>query len=310
MSEHDMATVLPSEPVVAAEQGIVKHYYELTKPGITQMVALTTLVGYYVAIPVDLMTFASTWQNWWHFLATMAGTVCVSAGSCVANHILEKNDDAQMKRTASRPLPAGIITTAQAIVFSIVLTVVGIAFLTSTNTLTVVLAIATWLSYVIVYTPMKKVSSLAVLVGGIPGALPFMGGWTAVRDSVDGTAWALFAILFFWQLPHFYALSWMYRTDYREGGYALRSVRDANGRYLAWQKIVTSICTTACLIVPTLLGATGWLYGIGASVLGAWLTLESVAFLRDQSTAKARRVLLTSYAVLMGSLLLMVLDKR
>lgn len=310
MSERDMATALPGERAISAEQGLLKHYYELTKPGITQMVALTTLVGYYIAIPVDLMTFASEWHNWWHFLATMIGTISISAGSCVANHILEKNDDALMKRTASRPLPSGIISTTHAIVFSAVLTLVGIALLSSTNALTVILAIVTWLSYVIVYTPMKKVSSLAVLVGGVPGALPFMGGWTAVRDSVDSTAWALFAILFFWQLPHFYALSWMYRADYREGGYALRSVRDTDGSLLGWQKIVTSVLATASLMAPTMLGATGWLYGIGAGVLGVWLTAESVAFLRDQSTAKARRVLLTSYAVLMGSLLLMVLDKR
>jgi protoheme IX farnesyltransferase len=144
----------------------------------------------------------------------------------------------------------------------------------------------------------------------VPGALPFMGGWTAVSGSLDAMAWVLFAILFFWQLPHFYALSWMYRTDYREGGMVLRAINDDSGRVLAVQMIVTSILTLLAATLPTLLGSTGLLYLIGASVLGLYLTMQSVVFYRNPDAVSARKVLLSSYAVLMGIIILMFIDKQ
>jgi len=149
-----------------------------------------------------------------------------------------------------------------------------------------------------------------VIIGGIPGALPFAGGWTAVRGSMDPMAIALFAILFFWQLPHFYALSWMYRTDYRAGGVVLRAISDETGSTLAWQMILTSVLTLGSTIIPTVLGSTGYLYLVGSSLLGAWLVVECFRFRATPDAASARRVLLTSYAVLMGVVLLMFLDKQ
>lgn len=289
---------------------LAKHYYELTKPGISQMVALSTLAGYYLAVQGDLAVYASNPSNWFHFLATMIGTIAISSGSCVVNHIVERDADGLMKRTAKRPLPAGIISVSHATVFAIVLTVIGVALLATTNLLTCGLAIATWLSYVVVYTPMKSKSSLAVIIGGIPGALPFAGGWTAVRGTIDPITLALFAILFFWQLPHFYALSWMYRADYKAGGFVLRAINDESGRTLGIQMTLTSLLTLAAIVVPTMLGVTGWLYLAGSIVLGLWLTAESVLFVRKADASAARRVLLTSYAVLMGVILLMFLDKQ
>lgn len=289
---------------------ILKHYYELTKPGISQMVGLSTLAGYYLAVQGDLAVYVASTAHWMHFLATMIGTVALSSGSCVVNHIMERDVDGRMKRTASRPLPTGIISISHATIFATILTVVGAALLATTNMLTFALAIATWLSYVAVYTPMKTRSSLAVIVGGIPGALPFAGGWTAVRGTMDPIAWALFAILFFWQLPHFYALSWMYRSDYRAGGFVLRAIRDESGRTLGIQMTITSVLTLVAITVPTILGATGWLYLVGSVVLGLWLTAESALFVRRADASAARRVLLTSYAVLMGVILLMFLDKQ
>jgi protoheme IX farnesyltransferase len=157
---------------------------------------------------------------------------------------------------------------------------------------------------------MKTRSKLALYVGGVPGALPFAGGWTAVRGTFDVEAWALFAILFFWQLPHFFALSWMYRQDYATGGFAMHAVEDSEGIVLGNQMIATSALTAVSAVVPTLLGMTGWLYGIVAVVAGLWLVAESVRFRLDRQTAAARRVLLTSYAVLMGIIFLMFLDKH
>ncbi|HLP29414.1 MAG TPA: heme o synthase [Candidatus Didemnitutus sp.] len=295
---------------VEKETSVLRHYYELTKPGISQMVAMSTLAGYYLAIPGDVTSYAAIGANWVHFLSTMVGTLAISSGSCVVNHIIEKDADARMKRTSTRPIPAGIISVRDAMIFASVLTLVGAALLATINLLTFVLAIATWLSYVAIYTPLKRKSSLAVIIGGVPGALPFAGGWTAVRGSMDPMAWSLFAILFFWQLPHFYALSWMYRSDYRSGGFVLRAINDDSGKTLGMQMTITSVLTLASLVIPTILGATGWLYFVGSVVLGLWLTAESALFVRKADASAARRVLLTSYAVLMGVILLMFLDKQ
>lgn len=304
MSENSVAAVMP------ATAGIVRQYYELTKPGISQMVALSALAGYYLAIPTALSTAVASASTWMHFGATMLGTVAVSSGSCVMNHVIERDHDAKMKRTASRPIPAGIISVRSATTFSIILTVLGLGLLATVNTLTLALAVITWLSYVVVYTPMKRRSSLAVIVGGIPGALPFAGGWTAVRGSFDVEAMVLFAILFFWQLPHFYALSWMYRADYRSGGFVLRSIEDDSGRALGMQMLITSALTWAAALMPTFLHMTGWMYGVGAMALSVWLTVECLLFFKDHDAKAARRVLLTSYAFLMGIIVLMFLDKQ
>lgn len=310
MSRPDTQAAAITEVVEGApSRSILRHYYELTKPGITQMVALTTLAGFYLAIPTDLLTFAADASNWYLFLATMIGTILVSGGSCVYNHIYERDADAKMKRTATRPLPSGAITLTQAYVFGGMLTLVGLALIATVNMLTLALAVATWLSYVVIYTPLKKKTSIALLVGGIPGALPFAGGWTAMSNAFDAVAVTLFAILFFWQLPHFLALSWMYRSDYSEGGFVMRSINEPTGKAVGVQMVVTSVLTLASAVIPTVLGVTGMLYAIGAGALGLWLTGKSIQFLQRRDHASARHVLLTSYAVLMGIIILMFVDK-
>lgn len=313
MAAQDADMAIPidaqAEQTVVARPSIVRDYYELTKPGITQMVAMTTLAGYYLALPVDLATYLGAVSSWLHFFMTMLGTICVSSGSCVVNHILERHDDGRMKRTMTRPIPSGRISTSAAWVFGIALTFLGLGLLAVTNPLTVALAVITWASYVAVYTPLKKRTTIALYLGGVPGALPFAGGWTAVRGTMDAEAWALFAILFFWQIPHFLALSWMYRSDYATGGFVMHAVEDRHGRRVGIEMIVTSALTMASALLPTLLGMTGMLTGIVAVAGGGWLVFESWRFLLDRQTASARRVLLTSYAVLMGVVVLMFLDK-
>jgi heme o synthase len=286
-----------------------RHYYELTKPGITQMVVLTTLAGFYLAIPTDIVAFASSVQNWMLFLASLFGTVMVSAGACVYNHIVEREEDARMKRTASRPLPNGSVSVRSAAIFGLVLTMAGLALLSAVSALMVALAVTTWLSYVALYTPLKKRTAWALVVGGIPGALPFAAGWIALSGTIDAPSIALFTILFFWQLPHFLALSWMYKADYASGGFVMTAIGDETGRKVAWQLIVTSVLTLASAVVPTLLGMTEMLYVTGAVILGLWMVVESVLFLRRPDRRTARRVLLTSYAFLMGVIVLMIVDK-
>lgn len=273
------------------------------------MVALTTLTGYYAAIPTSFIAYAGSSGNWIHFFLTMIGTVSISAGSCVFNHIAERNEDARMKRTATRPLPSGAISVVQAAVFGSVLTMGGAAMLWNVNMVTFLLAVITWIVYVVVYTPLKKRISLSLLIGGIPGALPAAGGWTAVSGSLDAEAWSLFAILFFWQLPHFLALSWMYRHDYRNGGFVMHAVSDRTGRLVAIQTVSYSMLTLGTFTLPFLFGMAGTVYVLGAISLGIWLCVESAQFLHRRQHRSARRVLLASYAALMGVLVLLIIDK-
>ncbi|MBU3698995.1 MAG: protoheme IX farnesyltransferase [Candidatus Kapabacteria bacterium] len=295
-------------PAAEKVPSIAAMYYELTKPGISKMVMMTTLAGYHLALPSTTSLFSTSQAV--HLAATMFGTLLISSGSCVVNHIMERDVDSRMKRTSKRPIPSGAISVRSASIFAAILSLSGAALLLTVNALTFWLAIATWLSYVMVYTPMKTRSSLAVIVGGVPGALPFMGGWTAVTGAADAMAWVLFAILFFWQLPHFYALSWMYRADYREGGMVLRAITDDTGKTLAVQMTLTSVLLLFSAVAPTLLGVTGNVYLTGVLALGGWLIVQSALFFRQPDAAMARKVLLTSYAVLMGIVVLMFLDKQ
>lgn len=307
MAPHETEAVMDAA-FAPNSASVVARYYELTKPGISKMVMMTTLAGYYLAIPEGISLLDG--QVATNLAVTILGTLAISSGSCVVNHILERDVDARMQRTAARPIPSGVISVRNAWVFATILSLGGAALLAMVNALTLVLAIITWFVYVSVYTPMKQRSSLAVIVGGIPGALPFMGGWTAFAGSLDAMAWVLFAILFFWQLPHFYALSWMYRNDYRKGGMVLRAIEDESGKTLAMQMTVTSVLTLAAAILPTILGSTGMLYLIGSSLLGLFLTYKSFIFYKTPDTKSARTVLLASYAVLMGIVILMFIDKQ
>ncbi|NQW30066.1 MAG: protoheme IX farnesyltransferase [Ignavibacteria bacterium] len=289
--------------------GILRQYYELTKPGITQMVALSTLTAYYLALQVDVVAYASSVVNWLHFFETMLGTIAISAGSCVFNHVMERKNDGRMKRTALRPIPSGAISVKNAIVFGVVLTVIGAALIAPINMLTLALAAITWVLYVAVYTPLKQRTKWALIVGSIPGALPFVGGWTAVRGTIDAPALVLFAILFAWQIPHFLALSWMYRSDYREGGFVLRSLTDESGTIVAWQTLLSTIVTALLCMLPWIIGVTGTMYIVGAVGLCGWMTYEAIRFVGERSHSRARKVLLTSYAVLMGVYILVLVDK-
>lgn len=296
------------ESVMVERRGsVVRAYYELTKPGITQMVVLTAAAGYYLAVG-DNHYFTSV-GNILRFLLAMVGTALISAGSCALNQYLERQDDARMNRTKSRPIPTGIISPTQALLFGCVLSVAGALALATINTLTLVLAIATHLSYIAFYTPLKKRSWLAMLVGGVPGALPAMGGWTAYSGSIDGGAWILFAIMFVWQMPHFLALAIMYRNDYIGGGFVLLG-NETNGKTRsAIHALVYAIILLPLSVALTLVGVTGMLYLSGAIVLSGLFIYEAYKVVGDASVANARRMLLTSYAFLMGIFLFMFVDK-
>lgn len=299
--------ITTTEPVKSSHMSVVRGYYELTKPGITQMVVLTAAVGYYLGFPSG--TSFATGDNLVRFVLLILGTAFISGGSCAFNHILERNDDATMKRTGQRPIPSGVISVRAAVVFATSCSVLGVIALSFTNMLTLGLAVATFLTYVVLYTPLKKKTWFAMFVGGIPGALPAVGGWTAVTGRIDVVAIVLFAIMFVWQLPHFLALAMMYRQDYERGGFALLRTSEAEQDVVAKHALAYTIMLIPIGLLLVVFGTVGGLFLVGYAALSFVFVKNAVAVVKLPQPASARRLLLASYAYVMGAFLLMVIDK-
>lgn len=278
-------------------QGLV----ELSKPRITQLVVLTAAAGYYLGSrgPFQLGVF----------FATLAGTALVAAGTNAMNMIRERDIDARMRRTRSRPLPTGRISPRAATVFAVAAAVLGLAVLVwLVNLVTAGLAALTLASYVWAYTSLKQRSTLNTLVGAVPGALPVLGGWTAAGGSLDPAAWALFWTLFLWQLPHFLALAWMYREDYRTAQLQMLSVEDVDGRRTAQMALLYAVALVPVSLLPSLFGVTHVVYFSGALLLGLGYVAASLFMLRDPSR-RAWWVFVASIVYLPALLTLAVLDK-
>jgi protoheme IX farnesyltransferase len=234
----------------------------------------------------------------------------VAAGASVLNQFWERVPDALMRRTAGRPLPAGRIDPDLALLAGVGLGVAGLIELAwAVNALTAALAALALAGYVFVYTPLKRVSSLATVVGAVPGALPPMMGWCAVRGEVDLAAWVLFGILFFWQMPHFLAIAWICREDYARGGFPMLPVIDPGGVWTARQSILYGAALVPVSLLPSLLGLTGRLYFGGALALGVAYLGFCLAFAHRRSTAAARRLMLSSLLYLPAILLAMLADR-
>ncbi|MGH7521524.1 MAG: heme o synthase [Gemmatimonadales bacterium] len=275
---------------------------ELTKPRITQLVLLTAAAGFYLGARerVDLLLLANT----------LIGTALVAAGTNAWNQIRERDVDARMARTRRRPLPSGRLTPRAAMWFASAITVLGVGYLAATvNTLTAVLAALTFASYVLLYTPLKRKTSLNTLVGAVPGALPIVGGWTAAGGDLGAAVAALFWILFLWQLPHFLALAWLYRDDYRAGGLRMLSVDDEAGTDTGRMALLYAVALLPISLVPTLLGVTGAWYFYGALALGLLYVAAGTALLVGATPARAWRLFFVSILYLPALLTLMVLDK-
>jgi protoheme IX farnesyltransferase len=276
---------------------------ELTKPRITLMVAITTAAGFLLAAqgtPLDLLRLAHT----------LIATALLSAGACALNQVVERDSDARMRRTASRPLPAGRLDPDTGLLWGVLLVVGGLAYLAlSVNLLTALLGASTVALYVFAYTPLKRVSSLSTLVGAVPGAVPPVMGWTAVRDQLEPGAWALFAILFLWQLPHFLSIAWLYREDYARGGFPMLPVDDPDGRRTALQTLLYGGALVPVSLLPSPLGLVGMMYLAGALLLGLGYFAACVVFARQRSESAARRLLLASVAYLPALLAVMLVDR-
>lgn len=285
-----------------ARPAVISDFLQLTKPRITFLVVITTLIGFLMAIrgPADLFLLFNT----------LAGTALVAAGASALNMVLEWEADSRMRRTEMRPIPAGRLTIPSSIGFGVVISVMGIAqLLLFVNLLTSLLATVTLALYLLAYTPLKRKTSLCTLIGAVPGAIPPMMGWTAVTGSISFQAWWLFAILFLWQLPHFLSIAWLYREDYARGGFPMLPVLDPEGVRTSRHIILETIALTAVSVMPSLMGMTGATYMAGAILLGGIFLIMSLRLSRSKSHAAARRLLLTSVIYLPLLLTLMVLDK-
>ena len=241
---------------------------------------------------------------------TLIGVALVAAGTNAFNQVRERDVDARMRRTERRPLPSGRLTPRAAALFAGVISVAGVLYLAlAVNLLTAGLAALTLASYVLLYTPLKRKTTLNTLIGAVPGALPIVGGWTAAGGTIGPAVAALFWILFLWQLPHFLALAWIYREDYQRGGLAMLSVTDPDGRHTGRMMLLYAMALLPVSLLPTLLGVTGPLYFFGALTLGLAYAGVSVAMTAAVTTARAWRVFLVSIVYLPALLTLMVLDK-
>jgi len=226
------------------------------------------------------------------------------------NQLLERRRDALMQRTASRPLPQRHIGPLRVFTLACALAYAGWAILVwKSGWIPALLATGNVLVYALLYTPLKPLTSLNTLVGAVCGAVPPMVGWTAVTGSLDAGAWVLAGILFVWQLPHFMALAWMFREDYGRGGFAMLPARDPSGSLTAQTMLLTSLTLVPMALLATLQGLAGVVFALCATLLGLWLSWESLRFLRERSDAMARRVFLVSIVYLPLLLLVMVLDR-
>lgn len=286
----------------AAEKSWISVFADLVKARLTTLVLLTTAVGFYIGEQgsVDFVLFFNT----------LAATALVAGSAAALNQLLEREHDAKMRRTQNRPLPSGRLQPTTVAILGGVGSVAGLIYLAlAVNLLTSVLGAITLVSYVFIYTPLKRVTWLNTAIGAIPGALPPLMGWAAARNELSGEGWALFTILAFWQIPHFFAIAWMYRDEYAKAGYVmLPSVEDGNRR-TAQQTVSHTLALFIVSLCPFLFKMAGVIYLGGAIVLGAAFLFCAIQFSRQLTLARARQLFLASILYLPLLLALMVFDK-
>jgi protoheme IX farnesyltransferase len=294
-------------PALAACEGSTSRhrladYVELTKPRVNAMVLVTTGVGYYLGSAGRPLLLP--------LLYTLAGTGLAAAGTLALNQFMERDVDGKMERTRHRPLPDGRLRPAEALVLGLVLLVIGLAVLArGADPLAALVTAGIAVTYLLLYTPLKPVTSLCSIVGAVPGALPPVVGWAAARGELGLEPWILFAIMFLWQIPHSLAIGRMYREDYARGGIRVLPVVDRDGRSTGTQVVSNCLALLPVALLPTLVGLAGSLYFLVALVLGVGFLWSAIGLARTGSAADARRLLFASLIYLPLLLGVMALDK-
>ena len=276
-----------AETIIVKQSGLLSDLGELSKARLSLLVLLTTLVGFMLGWrgPMDYTILT----------ATLLGTALSAAGASALNQWIERDLDALMKRTADRPLPAGRMHPSDALMFGLLCCGSGVTLLALlVNPLTAWLSLITIAVYAAIYTPMKKWSELNTLLGAVPGALPPLLGWTAATGQAGLEGWILFLILWFWQMPHFLAIAWLYRDQYAAAGFRMISARDPEGWATGWQALIYSTALLAISLLPGIYGFASPYYFFAALALGAAMIFLSVDFLRLRNEGSARRLFFAS----------------
>lgn len=300
--EIDRGVSAETEAVRLSARERMAAYIELTKPRITFLIVLTSAAGYFLGAskPIDYL----------NLLHALTGITLLSSGIATLNQFMERELDGMMRRTSLRPLPSGRLQPLEALLLGIWLTTGAEAYLAFlVNPLTAAFGLSVIVGYLFLYTPLKTRSSLSTAIGAFPGAMPPLMGWTAARGDAGVEAWVLFAILFLWQFPHFLAIAWMYKEDYKRAGIVMLPVIEPEGRVTARQIVANTIMLVPVSLLPTALGLSGKIYLCGALVLGALFLYSSVRAAISKSKLHARRLLLASVLYLPLLFGLMVLNR-
>ncbi len=293
-------TIVP-DSIWETKRGKLSDYIELTKFRLLLLVMITVGIGYYLSSPVGHVLL---------FLNTLLGVACVGSGAHALNQWYEREFDARMKRTRHRPLPSKRLSSDEALGFGLLISFAGLAYLAfNVNSLTAFLGFCTWASYLFLYTPLKRRTIFNTWVGAIPGALPPLMGWTAARGTLDLEALPLFAILYLWQLPHFFAVSWMYREDYKNGGFQMLSLDDPTGQKTSYQMIINTVLLLFASLSLFFIQQAGWLYLLCAIGLGILFLITTIFFFRQRTIMNARRVFFASIIYFPILWAAMVLDR-
>jgi heme o synthase len=294
-----MSTVRTAELTLSSR---ANAYVALTKPDVSFLVLMTTAAGYYMGVRGPV--------NWLHMLHTVFGTLLIAAGTAALNHYIERDSDRYMRRTASRPLPSGLMQPREALLFGLALCVAGaLDLFFSAGILASGLGVATSVSYLLAYTPLKRRTVWATFIGAFPGAIPPMIGWVAATGSLDRGAWLLFAILFLWQFPHFHAIAWMYREDYARAGILMLPVVDPQGTRTFRQIVLFAVALVGVSLLPAMMGLAGILYFFGALVTSTALVQVCLWAASNRANSRAKWLMHATVLHIPVLLGLMVIDK-
>ncbi len=287
---------------VAHENSRPALYLALTKPDVSFLVVMTTVAGYALGTRGPL--------DWLRMIHTVFGTTLIAAGTSALNHYFERDTDALMRRTASRPLPSGQLNPREALWFGLSLILIGTAYLAlATNALATLLGILTSVTYLCVYTPLKRRTTLATAIGAFPGAVPPLIGWAAARGTISLDAWILFAILFLWQFPHFDAIAWMYREDYARAGIKMVPVGDREGKRTFREILMTAALLVPVSLLPAVTGLADARYFFGALVVGIMLVEVCLWAAASKTNVRAKWLMHATVLHLPVLLGLLIYDK-
>lgn len=305
MTQGTLAGVKAANVSPARLVEVLADYWTLTKPEVNFLILVSTLAGFYLGTPTGSGPF-----RFLRLFHTLVGTLLVASGTGTLNQFIERRYDALMRRTARRPLPGGRLAPSRALGFGVLLAATGGLYLgLLVNLLASFLALLTLATYLVLYTPLKRKTPFCTLVGAFPGAMPPLIGWAAANGSLSLGAWALYAILFLWQFPHFMAIAWMYREDYWRAGYLMLPSGGREGRFMAWQILGFTLALIPVSLLPSFLGHAGLIYFFGALALGSAFFHYCVRLALSKSKALAKRLLFASIIYLPLVLGLMMADK-